>query len=234
MHRAGIVEKREKDHTLTIKADGTDYERIWHDFRQGLFPDAVVLKDCPTRQVYVVESAGRKYVLKRDTHVSRHFEVKLWRALTGPFHSRQMRAVNRAVSQGCTVTPEIYFVAERRDRFICRESYIIMEYLPGRALNTVTADYAPYHPQLLRALKELHSHRLAFSDVTANNVMLTDSGEIKIIDLSWGGARWAGVGRDVYEFKQEYGIKVPVRGVADRLAVAYIAVKHMIRNALHD
>lgn len=232
MKPGAIIKRKEAGYKLFIKDDGYDYAGLWNSFRSGRLKDYVTIRQIGKREVHIVEAWGRKFILKIDREVSRHFEVRLWRAIQGPFFSRQMKAVHRAVSNGCTVTPEIYFVAEKEGGLLCRESYSIQEFLEGHVLEQ-EPDLEPFYPALVRAIDELHKFDLVLSDLHAQNVMVTKDG-LKIIDLSWKGTTWAGKGKDIVILKQLYGIEMPVKDFSRRLAAAYIRIKHRIRDFLHD
>ena len=190
-HSGGIVTSRRNGYRLHVKDDGGDYERIWDDLRQGRIPGLITLKHTHRREVYLAEVKGRQLIIKIDHQVPKRFEVKLWHLLRGPMRSRIMRLVNRAVAVGCNVTADIYLVAERLEKGICREACIIQEYLPGRTLLSIHAESGDvgvdaYREQLAAAMRELHGHKLVLSDLGYNNVLVTPAG-IKLIDLSWNG-----------------------------------------------
>lgn len=228
----GIVTAARDGYKLFIKDDGFDYTGLWEDFRAGRIADSVCLRDYGKREVHRVGYAGRRFIVKIDREISRHLEVKVWRALQGPFYSRQMRAVHRAVRDGCRATPEIYFVAEKEGGWLCRESYSIQEFLEGRVL-AEAEDYKPFYPGIVAAFEDLHRHNLALSDLNDHNIMLTPEG-VKIIDLSWKGIPWSGKGKDVVILKQLYGIDLPARDFSRRAAARYIRIKHRIRDFFHQ
>lgn len=227
----GITTARKDGYKLFIKDDGFDYTRLWEDFRAGRIEDVFTIRDYGKREVHRVGYAGRKFIIKIDREISRHLEVKAWRAIQGPFYSRQMKAVNRAIQGGCRVTPDIYFVAEKEGGLLCRESYIILEFLEGRVLAS-EPDYTPFYPGIIEAIEELHKYDLVLSDANDWNIMLTPEG-VRIIDLSWKGITWSGKGKDVVILKQLYGIELPVRDFSRRAAARYIIIKHRIRDFIH-
>lgn len=227
--RGGILRREEDGCNLFIKDDGIDYAGIWRAFRAGNLRCHEILRDIERRKAYRVRAGGRFYLIKIDAERPRAIESILWRFLHGPIHSKRMKAVNKAVRKGCRRTQEIFFVAEKKGR-ICRKTFIITEYLPGRTLET-EADYTPYLEDLGAALAELHSHNLSLSDINTGNFLITDEG-IRVIDLSTKGTAWAGIGRDVIEAKQLLGVDVPVRSVSVRLSIRYVRAKRAVRDRL--
>jgi serine/threonine-protein kinase len=69
--------------------------------------------------------------------------------------------------------------------------YIVMEFLEGRTLREVLAQDGRLHPSraaeiaeaMCRALATAHHHGLVHRDVKPGNVMLTPSGEVKVMDF---------------------------------------------------
>lgn len=225
----GIITRAADGYNLFIKDNGVDYVELWQDFRAGKLQGLENLKEIEHRSVYRLEADGRSYLVKVDTKCPRPLDLKLWRFIHGPVHSKHMKAVNKAVRKGCRRTQDIFFVAEKNGR-ICPETFIIIEYLPGRNLDT-EADYAPYLADIGAALADLHSHKLSLSDIHAGNFLITDEG-IKVIDLSTKGLAWAGIGRDIIEAKQFLGVDVPMGSFSARLSVWYVRGKRAFRDSL--
>ncbi len=68
--------------------------------------------------------------------------------------------------------------------------YIAMEFIRGRTLRDVLADASPPLPETLRIMRQiasglyaLHSMGILHRDLSTNNIMLTASGDAKILDL---------------------------------------------------
>lgn len=77
--------------------------------------------------------------------------------------------------------------AEAREEFF----YLAMEYIVGRSLEREVARRGPldvrsaisYTLQAARGLSSVHEHRIVHRDVKPNNLMLSDLGEVKLIDF---------------------------------------------------
>lgn len=227
---SGIICKVEDGFRLHIKDDGTDYTAIWNDFRKGRLSLAKTFKNEPHREVYLYEHGSRKFILKIDRYVSRHLEVRLWNMLRGPFHSRQMKAIARAVQAGSHVTPEYFFTAERMEGGLCRLTYIIQEYFAGENLEQ-TKGFTNYQAAIKKSMLELHSHNLVLSDVAPVNFVVMGD-EIKPIDLTWNGFVCIGKAQDIVRLKNHYGVELPVNGLVQRLTLVYIRAKHSLRDFL--
>ncbi|HYH27307.1 MAG TPA: Stk1 family PASTA domain-containing Ser/Thr kinase [Actinomycetota bacterium] len=69
--------------------------------------------------------------------------------------------------------------------------YIVMEYLEGRTLRDVLRDEGPLHPDraaevaesIAKALGSAHQQNLVHRDVKPGNIMLTPSGDVKVMDF---------------------------------------------------
>jgi serine/threonine protein kinase len=147
-----------------------------------------------------------------------------------------MKRINKAVNCGCRATPDFFLVAERMRRGLARESYIIQEYLEGKALSEVENCLplnAALRAGMREAMSELHKHDLCHSDIATSNWLLTPGG-LKAIDLSWNGTIWAGKAQDTLRMKNRYQVELPVRSIKDKLALLYITAKHRLRDSLHN
>lgn len=225
----GILRQSSGGYNLFIKDDGTDYIKIWKDFKAGKLDGLRTLTDISHRKAYHINIKGRDYLLKVDTKCPRPLDMKIWRFIHGPYHSKHMKAVNKAVNQGCKRTQDIYFVAEKKGR-ICTETFLIIEYLPGQSLCGKEIENT-YKQDIAAALAELHSYKLSLSDIHPGNFLITKNG-INVIDLSTKGIAWAGIGRDIIEAKQNLGINVPVQNFSERLSVWYVLGKRGFRDGL--
>ena len=229
---SGIVKRQTKDYNFSIKDDGTDYFQIWSDFREGRIPDrdCTQLRAIATVDVYLFKAHGQQFIFKTDRGYPHHIDSKLWRILTGPFYSNQMRSINKAVNSGSTVTADFYLVAEKRTGLISRESHILMEYLQGHPLRE-EKDTAAFHDALVELFQELHRNKMAMCDVHTDNIFVTEQG-LRTIDLSWRGVFWTGKGKDILALKERMGIIYPDQTISDRLSVLYVRLMFWIRYTL--
>lgn len=180
-------------------------------------------------KVLRTEYQGHTFIIKIDQEKPKYFENRLWRFLSGPFYSRQMKAVNKAIQKGCRVVPDIYLVAEKRGGLICGESIIIMEYI-----EPVTVLSAEEHKkQLIPAITELHRYGLVLGDCHQGNFIFGKSG-YKIIDLSWTGFTFTGKAQDIVSIKRQYGVDVPSKNPLVKAATLYIKIKKGTRARLRE
>lgn len=233
-----VVTRTEPPFQVHLKDDGHDYLTLWNDFRAGRLKSAAILKQDAKRDVHLVEAHGRRFIIKADRQTPKLFKSRLRQILGGPPHSRIMRRVNRAVRQGCTVTPDIYLVAEKMEKGICREAWNIQEYLPDPPLWEFTRnekdaygyDLSPEQKAAVaKAITELHAHRLALADLNPFNILVSPGG-YKVIDLSWAGSFRIGQALDILMLRHKMKIRLPLRGVSERLAVGYLSLKYKVQD----
>lgn len=226
----GVTVSRYADYTVYTKDDGYNYLNILINL-EAIKKSADIFSIWnPKHQVFKFDYEGRAYVAKIDPEKPKYFENKLWQILTGPFYSTQMKAVNRAINNGCTVVPDIYLVAEKKDMFLCSENIIIMEYAPGKSLCHFP-DANTFRTVILDALQELHSYGLVMGDVNCGNFIINDN-RCKILDLSWHGMALLGQAKDRTLMQRVYGWKIPSRTLPEKLAEAYIRLKRGIQTSL--
>lgn len=229
---AKILHRRQDGYRLYIKDDGRDYAAMWSAFRRGELPVLQTFKKNAKREVYLVESDGKKYVLKIVYVVSKHPETRLWYFFVGPFHSRNMRRVSRALANGCTRLADIYFVAEKEGSRLCSESVIIMEYFEGPQLADIGGANA--HKEAVReGMMEIHAHNLAFNDCNGANMIMTAQG-LRFIDMDFDSLPCIGMASDIMRMKKDHGIVVPPRNFTVLLAMLYYKAKRKVRNSVRS
>ena len=179
------------------------------------------------REIFLVEEYGRRFILKWDKGgwgwgTEGPLEKFFWKLIRGPFYSRLMKRVDRAVRNGCDVVQTIHLVAERRTLHYCHEAYVLMEYAEGETLMSVTggfeiqykmneAEREPYDRRVLEAMTKLHRHDLASCDVNPKNFTLNGS-RTTIIDLSCRGNSFIDQVKDAVRLKKTYNIDFPLKG----------------------
>ncbi len=202
------------------KSDGIDYWNICKQFFAGKIPARRLHNHSKWRDIHVVESEGKKYVLKQDRSGwgfggENAFERAFWRLVRGPFYSRLFRRAARARENGCDRFQEIFLVAEKRTLHYCHEAVVLLEYVEGETLNTVP-DISPLMPQVQQCLDSLHAGGLAMCDIAVHNLILTSDG-IKALDLSCRGNKRVDMLKDVIRAKRNLGITLPVSGWGNRI-----------------
>lgn len=218
-------------YTIHMKDDGFDY--------LALFNKLETIKASASRfsvwnkrhELFKFDYEGRSFVAKIDYEKPKYLENKFWELLTGSFYSVQMKAVNKAVGNGCKVVPDIFLVAEKKKWGIRNESTVLMEYAPGKSLCAYEDDLQSYEKLIVSAMLELHEHGLALGDGNCGNFILHE-GTCKILDLSWHGSALLGQAKDRQIFERVYGWHLPEVTFLQKLAGTYIRLKRDIQHAL--
>ncbi len=142
------------------------------------------LKDGNSATVVMTEMAGRKVVIKRYNIKSYwHFLRRCW---------RPSRAAN-AWRQGNLLqllgiaTPQVLGFVEKRLGPFRKQAYLLTAYVDHASeLASVYEHQAPKESelrQIKRMFKLMRDYQLSHGDLKASNLMLTDNGQLEIIDL---------------------------------------------------
>lgn len=201
------------DFRVLQKRDGNDYLSLVRRLRDGE-PAGSTLAERLGRTVFLVEAFGRKLVVKWDRTPPGRWEKRVGELLRGPYYSRLMPKVNRAVAAGCDIVQDIYLVAERMDGGLCRETFLVLDYLPGKPLAD-RRECAAHADQVALALSTLHAHGLAMGDLNYRN-FLFDGKKIRILDLSARGGFFISRSKDRSRARMMYNIRLHGGGPGER------------------
>jgi len=129
----------------------------------------------------------------RDVRLGRDVAIKLLRADLArdpSFHTRFRREAQSAASLNHPAIVAVYDTGEERvDDTV--SPYIVMEYVEGRTLRQVLAEEGRMLPQraleisaqICAALEQAHRAGIVHRDIKPGNVMLTPTGEVKVMDF---------------------------------------------------
>ena len=127
-----------------------------------------------------------------DTDIGRHVAVKLLRSefSSDPEFTRRFRAEARTVAllnHPCIAAVHGYGETEMQGRG--RLAYLITELVHGHSLNTIDSRIDVQRAvnileQAGRALGEAHNFGLVHGDVKPANILLTDTGQVKVTDFA--------------------------------------------------
>jgi tRNA A-37 threonylcarbamoyl transferase component Bud32 len=156
------------------------------------------LKDGNSATVVMTEMGGRKVVIKRYNIKSYwHFLKRCWRPSRA---ANAWRQGNLLSLLGIT-TPAVLGFVENRLGPLRKEAYLITEYVDARELSETYQDTAPAKAelkQIQRIFSLMRSYRLSHGDMKASNLLVTQAGQVQLIDLDamrehhYGWAfRWA-------------------------------------------
>jgi serine/threonine protein kinase/tetratricopeptide (TPR) repeat protein len=142
----------------------------------------------------VVEEIGRGgmgVVYKAlDTKLSRPVAIKSLKADDAQDETAKKRFLREAMTVAQLDHPYICKVYEILEH--AGQTYIVLEFVRGRSLSDVIADPAQVLPlekaldfgrEVAEALEEAHKHGIIHRDIKPNNIMLLESGHIKVLDF---------------------------------------------------
>jgi len=130
----------------------------------------------------------------RDLRLGRDVAIKMLRtdlARDDTFQLRFRREAQNAASLNHPAIVAIYDTGEERGSSGESLPYIVMEYVNGRTLKEVLAVEGPLPPrraleivaEICSALEFSHRHGIIHRDIKPGNVMLTQTGQIKVMDF---------------------------------------------------
>lgn len=210
---------------VTRLEDGRDYWGLVRDFLSGRnVGERLATSGVHKRSVHLVEYGGRKYVVKVDNWPG---NVWMWhwaQAVAGSYDERNMRKINRAVDEGCSVIPRMCLVAlTLRWRFI-RQAILVIEYVEGERVPEPSDSGAEIQDQIRDAILELHRHKLTQTDISPDNFLRTDAG-IRIIDLTFRNFFFIDRLKTNFRLEQRFQVVMPKKGIIDRIGFAVLGFK---------
>ncbi|HBO24693.1 MULTISPECIES: lipopolysaccharide core heptose(II) kinase RfaY [unclassified Providencia] len=222
-----IIKTQKGGFNFYQKDQDIDYWQVIDDYIHG----RIVSKDLGSgnidRSVAMLNIDGRHLIIKCEKERDKRLEKRLMRMISGPYYSRLLHRLVKAQNQGCMITNDIYFIAEKVK---CRESvetWIIAEFVEGRVL-TELEDITPYYFEIETIINQLHAYGLSSNDIHAGNFVLTDNG-LKVIDLSDYGNLTICKVNDLIALKRFYGIEPTKKSLIYRLIMFRDNFRHWSR-----
>ncbi|MEV0651265.1 Stk1 family PASTA domain-containing Ser/Thr kinase [Phytomonospora sp. NPDC050363] len=130
-----------------------------------------------------------------DTRLGRDVAIKMLRvdlARDSTFQMRFRREAQNAASLNHPSIVAVYDTGEEREPGAPNAvPYIVMEYVPGRTLKELIVAEGPVGPRdaceitadICAALDFSHKHQIIHRDIKPGNVMITPTGEVKVMDF---------------------------------------------------
>ncbi|GLZ81266.1 serine/threonine protein kinase [Actinorhabdospora filicis] len=130
-----------------------------------------------------------------DTRLGRDVAVKMLRtdlARDVTFQTRFRREAQNAASLNHPAIVAVYDTGEQLEPgAVTPVPYIVMEYVPGRTLKELIVAEGPVPPRqsceivadICAALDFSHKHQIIHRDIKPGNVMMTPSGDVKVMDF---------------------------------------------------
>ncbi|HEF8771809.1 lipopolysaccharide core heptose(II) kinase RfaY [Providencia manganoxydans] len=219
-----IITTKRNGYFVYQKQIDIDFAQIIDDYIQGKITGQILNSGNVERSVARITVNDKHYIIKCEKERDRRLEKRIMRVISGPYFSRLFHRLVRAQDQGCQITNDIYFVAEKIRFREALETWIIAEYVEGTVLSEIN-DIKPYYTEIAKLINKLHSYGLASNDIHAGNFVLTESG-LKIIDLSDFGNFAICKANDLVALKRFYGIEPEKKSVVYR----FISLRNQIRH----
>ncbi len=176
-----------KDNRLEYAFKRSFFKRIGDEAIRDI--DALVeqgkkLKDGNSATVVMTEMGGRRVVVKRYNIKSYwHFLKRCWRPSRA---ANAWRQGNLLHLMGI-VTPGALGFVERRLGPLRKEAYLVTEYVDGaREVSEVYKDRSPTtveFRQIQHIFSLMYEYHLSHGDLKASNLLLSETGDIELIDL---------------------------------------------------
>ena len=215
---------------LQWKNDGVDYPAIWQAFRKGQIEGRALARGRPFREADWIEAGSRQYLIKRDWHVEKRLEKRLLSFFMGATrYSRIIQLINKAVRSGCDVVQDVFLVAEKMEGSVCREAWLIADFMPGHPLSK--EEFAESTEELCETIKKIHSYGLACNDIQPYNFVRCETdGQIKGIDMDISSPVSVCQANDVWAMKLRFNMDLPLTGgPGRRLVWALVGFRDVFR-----
>ncbi|OAT51474.1 lipopolysaccharide core heptose(II) kinase RfaY [Providencia heimbachae] len=222
-----IITTQKNGFNLYQKESSIDYWQVIDDYIHG----NIVGKDLGSgnieRSVARINIDGRNFIIKCEKERDKRFEKRIMRMISGPYFSRLLSRLTQAQNQGCTITNDIYFVAEKMKWGESVETWVIAEYVEGTVLSEIE-DITPYYAEIKSVVNQLHEYGLSSNDIHVGNFVLTDEG-VKVIDLSDYGNLTICKANDLIALKRFYGIEPNNKSFSYRFVMLRDNFRHWSR-----
>lgn len=227
-----VAFSRKQGFEIYQRVDDDDFTTLLTQYKNNQIPVRKLVSGSPDRSVAIIASEKRKYILKEDRERDKRLEKKIANFVFGPFQSRLIKLMDRAVDEGCHVFQELYFVAEKNRFRATQDVYAIYEYIEGIPLTEVD-NPEHYIPQIVECILELHRHGLASNDIHYGNFILTPAGDLRIIDISCKASVKVCQANDLLALRRKFGVKVKSGSRIYKIIRAKEALRRKIRAIKH-
>lgn len=145
----------------------------------------------------------KSYIFKQMLKVKRWNIERAWRGLRNRGISLLSR-IEVARERGFFTPMRIYLFAERYDRGIVKERYMLAEVIEGATLHE---NYHELKNDILKTVLEMHKFNFTWcGDPNPGNFLITSDGKLRAIDLGFAPASWINQGKDLYCLEDLLGI----------------------------
>lgn len=227
-----VAFSRKQGFEIYQRVNDDDFTTLLTQYKNNQIPVRKLASGNPDRSVAIIASEKRKYILKEDREREKRLEKKIANFIFGPFQSRLIRLMDRAVNDGCHVFQELYFVAEKNRFRTTQDVYALYEYIEGTPLTEVD-NPERYIPQIVECVLALHRHGLASNDIHYGNFILTPAGDLRIIDISCKASVKVCQANDLLALRRKFGVKVKSSSRIYKIIRAKEALRRKVRALKH-
>lgn len=145
----------------------------------------------------------KSYIFKQMLKKKRWNVERAWRGLRSRGISL-LRRIEKAREHGFFTPMRIYLFAERYDRGVVKERYMLAEVVEGV---TVHENYRELKNDILKTVLEMHKFGFTWcGDPNPGNFLVMPNGRLRAIDLGFSSASWINQGKDLYCLEKLLGI----------------------------
>ncbi len=227
-----VAFSRKQGFEIYQRVNDDDFTTLLTQYKNNQIPVRKLASGNADRSVAIIASDKRKYILKEDREREKRLEKKIANFIFGPFQSRLIRLMDRAVNEGCHVFQELYFVAEKNRFRTTQDVYAFYEYIEGTPLTEVE-NPEQYIPQIIECILELHRHGLASNDIHYGNFILTPDGTLRIIDISCKASVKVCQANDLLALRRKFGVNIKSSSRVYKIIRTKEALRRKIRALKH-
>ncbi|WP_312927005.1 lipopolysaccharide core heptose(II) kinase RfaY, partial [Pseudescherichia sp.] len=98
-----VAFSRKQGFEIYQRINDDDFTALLTQYKNNQIPVHKLASGSAARSVAIIASEKRKYILKEDRERDKRLEKKIANFIFGPFQSRLIKLMDRAVNEGCHV-----------------------------------------------------------------------------------------------------------------------------------
>ena len=176
------------------------YEEVLKKIIDKNYKVEKILKDTVRNYVAIVSFDNKKYILKSPKAENIIPQRKLLTFFKKGEALNTLININKARNKGIVEFVEVYGAIVKRKNNLIVESYILMEYIDGKALQTLEEI-----AKVMELTKKMHNHGIYHGDLNTSNFIKAKDGIIRILDSQAKEEKYIYFKRwyDIFTFKED-------------------------------